>query len=263
MNNSRRAACVALAALMMGTACRSRSTSEAGASASTAAAVDPCARVWRAAQVEVAFRETPEREDAPGPLRSRRFTVAKQRRGDYRYGDQWASVLEYGTPGGSGAVSYTLVVPDVLADLTGRTVQWESYRAPSDCLGSDGQHPALLAGDALRDDAGRLLVFTSPSLPLAPDGTAKLPPGLDFEVRWEEAGCTVSPEAPSRGVRLQVKAPGGTPVTVRVGETAAVELEGSHYEVRVASAQADTHGRCGQAVLAVYRQGLREQQQPR
>ncbi len=252
---------MALAALLLGTACRSRSTSEAGAS--PAARVDPCAPAWRAAQVEVAFRETPERKEAPGPLRSRRFTVAKQRRGDYRYNDQWASVLEYATPGGSGAVSYTLVVPDVLADLTGRTVQWDSYREPSDCLGGDGQHPALVAGDVLRDEAGRLLVFTSPSVPLAPDGTARLPPGLGFEVRWEEAGCTVPPGAPSRGVRLRVTPRDGAPVTVRVGETATVELEGSRYEVRVASAQADTQGRCGQAVLALYRQGLREQQQPR
>lgn len=261
---------MALAVLALGNACRSQSASESGAPAParTAAAleaarpVDPCAPLWRAAQVEVAFRETPEREEPRGPLHSRRFTVASQRRGAYRYKDQWASVLEYQSEGVNGAVSYTLVVPDVLADLTGRTVRWDSYRAPTDCLASDGQHPALLAGDMLRDETGRLLVFTSPSVPLAPDGTTMLPPGLGLDVRWEEAGCPAPPGASSRGVRLLVKGQDGTPVMVPVGETRMVELEGGRYEVRVASAQADTRGRCGQAMLALYRQGLREQKQP-
>jgi hypothetical protein len=212
--------------------------------------------------VDVAFREQPEPSSDSGPLRSRRFTVAKQRRGAFRYKDQWASVLEYQQGGTSGAISYTLTVPDVLADLTGRAVRWDSYRKLADCLGGDGEHPALLAGDTLRDEAGRLLLFTSPSLPVAPDGSVTLPPGLDFQVRWEEAGCTAAPGAPSRGVRLQVVGRDGAPVTVRVGETRTVELPGGRYEVRVASAQADTHGRCGQAVLALYREGLRQQQPP-
>lgn len=257
----------------MGTGCRSRAASENSAppapsgtaSASlTAAPVDACARLWRAAQVDVAFREQPEpaRESGSGPLRSRRFTVAKQQRGAYRYKDQWASVLEYQQGGTTGAVSYTLTVPDVLADLTGHAVQWDSYRKMADCLGGDGEHPALIAGDTLRDEADRLLLFTSPSLPLAPDGSVTLPPGLDFQMRWEETGCTASPGSASRGVRLQVVGRDGAPVTVRVGETQTVELPGGRYEVRVASAQADTHGHCGQAVLALYREGLRQQLTP-
>jgi hypothetical protein len=260
-----RATCGALAALLLTAACRSQPAPEARAPepaspvAQAAHAVDPCAPVWRAAQVDVVLRETPEPTMDSGPLRTRRFTVARQRRGDYRYRDQWASVLEYQADGVSGALNYTLVVPDVLADLSGRALRWEGYREPVDCLGGDGQHPALLAGDTLRDEAGRLLVFTSPSLPVVPGGTVRLPPGLGFQVRWEDAGCAVAPDAPSRGVRLLVRGQDGVPVPVPVGTTRTVALADGRYEVRVASAQADTRGHCGQAVLALYRLGLREQ----
>ncbi|XXF76114.1 hypothetical protein P2318_24045 [Myxococcaceae bacterium GXIMD 01537] len=245
----RRRSAKTLALLVLGLACRTQGDAAAGA------APGPCERVWREAQVDVTLRETREAAEPPGPLRSRTFTVTRQQRGAYRYKDQWASVLEYP----SGAVSYTLAVPDVLADLTGRAVRWESFREAAPCLGGDGQHPALVAGDTLRDDAGSLLVFTSPSLPLLPDGAVLLPPGLGFEARWEEAGCAAEPGAPSRGVRLRLTGPEGAPVTVRVGETRQVELARVRYEARLASAQADTRGRCGQAVLALYRVGLRQQ----
>ena len=233
-----------------------------------AQAVGPCDEVWRAAQVDVAFKEEPE--DAAGqrtgPRLERRFTVARQLRGAYRYQDQWASVLEYEADAVRGGVSYSLTVPDVLADLKGRTVTWASHREPAGCLSSDGKEPVLLAGDTLRDEKGRLLLLTVPSAPTTPGGDVLLPPGLvpELRVRWEEAGCAVGQGARTRGVRLRfedARAQGAAavPVSASIGETVPLTLGGIRYEVRMARARADVAGRCGQSVFTLFREGLREQ----
>jgi hypothetical protein len=224
--------------------------------------------VWRAAQVDVAFREEPgdAAGQRTGPRLERRFTVARQLQGAYRHGDQWASVLEYETESVRGGVSYGLTVPDVLADLKGRTVTWASHRESAGCLSSDGEEPVLLAGDTLRDEKGRLLLLTVPSGPTTPGGDVLLPPGLvpELRVRWEEAGCTAGQGARTRGVRLRLedaRARNGTsiPRAASVGETVPLTLGGVRYEVRVARARADVSGRCGQAVFSLFREGLREQ----
>ncbi|MBZ4416019.1 hypothetical protein [Myxococcus sp. RHSTA-1-4] len=230
--------------------------------------MSPCSEVWRAAQVDVAFKEEPE--DAAGqrtgPRLERRFTVARQLQGAYRYQDQWASVLEYESGPVCGGVSFSLTVPDVLADLRGRAVTWASHREPAGCLSSDGEEPVLLAGDTLRDGKGKLLLLTVPSGPTTPGGEVLLPPGLvpELRVQWEEAGCAVEQGARTRGVRLRfedARARNGAsiPVVARVGETVPLTLNGTRYEVRVARARADTSGRCGQAVFTLFREGLREQ----
>ncbi|MFP2906913.1 hypothetical protein ACLESD_18085 [Pyxidicoccus sp. 3LFB2] len=228
----------------------------------------PCDEVWRAAQVDVAFKEEPG--DAvgqrTGPRLERRFTVARQLTGAYRYQDQWASVLEYETGEVRGGVSYSLTVPDVLADLKGRTVAWVSHREPAGCLSSEGEEPVLLAADTLRDVQGKLLLLTVPSAPTEPGGDVLLPMGLvpELRVRWEDAGCEAGQGARTRGVRLRfqdAKSRGPTPrsVAASVGETVPLTLGGLRYEVRVARARVDTSGRCGQAVFTLFRAGLREQ----
>jgi hypothetical protein len=230
--------------------------------------VGPCDEVWRAAQVDVAFKEEPE--DAAGqrtgPRLERRFTVARQLQGAYRYEDRWASVLEYEAGAVRGGVSYSLTVPDVLADLRGRTVAWVSHREPAGCRSSDGEEPVLLSGDTLRDEKGRLLLLTVPSAPTTPGGEVLLPPGLvpELRVRWEDAGCQVGQGARTRGVRLSVetvrnRGASSAPVSASVGETARLTLDGVRYEVRVAQVRADVSGHCGQAVFALFREGLREQ----
>ncbi|QSQ22533.1 hypothetical protein JY651_46745 [Pyxidicoccus parkwayensis] len=239
----------------------SASASEVLASASTAAhAVSPCDEVWRAAQVDVAFKEEPEDVARTGPRLERRFTVARQLQGAYRYQDQWASVLEYETGAVKGGVSYSLTVPDVLADLKGRKVAWASHREPAGCLASDGEEPVLLAGDTLRDEKGRLLLLTVPSAPTTPDGDVLLPPGLapELRVHWEDTGCEAGKGTRTRGVRLRFES-GAASVPVSLGETVHLTLSGVRYEVRVARAVADSAGRCGQAVFTVIREGLREQ----
>jgi hypothetical protein len=233
-----------------------------------ASTVGPCDEVWRAAQVDVAFKEEPE--DAvgqrTGPRLERRFTVARQLQGAYRYQDQWASVLEYETGTVRGGVSYSLTVPDVLADLKGRTVAWVSHREPAGCVSSDGEEPVLLAGDTLRDEKGRLLLLTVPSAPTTPGGEVLLPAGLvpELKVRWEDAGCEVGQGARTMGVRLRfedarARGPSSVQVSASVGATVPLLLNGLRYEVRVARARADVAGHCGQAVFALIREGLREQ----
>ncbi|MCP3105269.1 hypothetical protein LZ198_41015 [Myxococcus sp. K15C18031901] len=227
--------------------------------------VGPCAEVWRAARVEVAFKEEPEESSRQrtGPRLERRFTVARQLRGAYRYQDQWASVLEYSAGATRGGVSYGLTVPDVLADLTGREVVWTSHREAAGCFSSEGEHPELLAGDMLRDAQGHLLVLTIPSAPTLPDGEVSLPPGLvpGLRVRWEEAGCGAVPGARTRGVRLRFEDPRapGAAASVAVGETGHFTWEGARYEVRVVRARADVGDRCGQAVFHLFREGVRVQ----
>jgi hypothetical protein len=224
--------------------------------------VDPCAELWRAAQVDVAFKEEPEDTQRTGPRLERRFTVTRQLRGAYRYQDQWASVLEYEAGGVRGGVSYSLTVPDVLADLKGRTVAWASHREPAGCPSSEGEEPVLLAADTLRDEKGRLLLLTVPSAPTVPGGDVLLPPGLvpELKVRWEDASCEVGRDARTRGVRLRVEVQGGRSVSASVGETVPLTLDGVRYEARVTSARTAASGRCGQAVFTVFREGLREQQ---
>ncbi|MFY1831798.1 hypothetical protein ACN47A_38140 [Myxococcus fulvus] len=229
------------------------------------AQVRACDELWREARVEVAFKEEPEARvlERAGPRLERRFQVARQLRGAYRHADQWASVLEYATGEVRGGVSYGLTVPDVLADLTGRTVVWASHREPASCLSSDGEQPALLAGDTLRDEQGRLLLLTVPSAPTTPDGEVLLPPGLvpELKVHWELADCEAKQGERTRGARLRFEAPQGrdtVPVTVSVGETKQLLLKGLRYEVRVARARADVSDRCGQAVFTLFREGLRE-----
>lgn len=243
-------------------------STQAVAREAPARAVGPCDEVWRAAQVDVAFKEEPEDASGQrtGPRLERRFTVARQLQGAYRHQDQWASVLEYETGAVRGGVSYSLTVPDVLADLKGRTVTWASHREPAGCMSSDGEEPVLLAGDTLRDEKGKLLLLTVPSAPTTPGGDVLLPPGLvaELRVRWEEAGCAVGQGARTRGARLRfedAKAQGAAaaPVSASVGETVPLTLDGIHYEVRVARARADVAGRCGHAVFMLVREGLREQ----
>ncbi|MCP3059324.1 hypothetical protein LXT21_11120 [Myxococcus sp. K38C18041901] len=211
--------------------------------------------------MEVAFKEEPETRslERAGPRLERRFQVARQLRGAYRHADQWASVLEYATGDVRGGVSYGLTVPDVLADLTGRTVAWTSHREPASCLSSEGEQPALLAGDTLRDAQGRLLLLTVPSAPTTPDGEVLLPPGLvpELKVQWELADCEAKKGERTRGARLRFESPGDT-VSVSVGETKPLVLKGLRYEVRVARARADASDRCGQAVFALFREGMRE-----
>jgi hypothetical protein len=223
-------------------------------------AVGPCDDVWRAAQVDVAFKEEPEDTARTGPRLERRFTVARQLQGAYRHQDQWASVLEYETDAGKGGVSYSLTVPDVLADLKGRKVAWVSHREPGGCPASEGEEPVLLAGDTLRDEKGRLLLLTVPSAPTTPEGEVLLPPGLvsELRVRWEDAGCEAGQGARTRSVRLHFDG-GAASVSVSVGETVPLTLNGQRYEVRVARAVAEVSGRCGQAVFTLFREGLREQ----
>ncbi|NMO16757.1 hypothetical protein HPC49_06225 [Pyxidicoccus fallax] len=232
----------------------------------------PCADVWREARVDVAFKEEPE--DAAGRRAGsrleRRFTVARQLQGAYRYNDQWASVLEYESGPVRGGVSFSLTVPDVLADLKGRTVTWASHREPAGCMSSDGEEPALLAGDTLRDEQGRLLLLNVPSGPTTAAGEVLLPPGLvpELRVQWEEAGCAAEQGARTRGVRLRFEATrsrNGTsiPAVVRLGEAMPLTLDGLRYEVRVARARAGVSGRCGQAVFTLWREGLREQRPAR
>jgi len=230
------------------------------------AAVGPCDEVWRAARVEVAFKEEPDvaSRERTGPRLERRFTVARQLRGAYRYQDQWASVLEFSSGGTRGGVSYGLTVPDVLVDLTGREVSWVSQREPSACISGEGEHPELLAADTLRDAAGRLLVLTVLSAPTLPGGEVLLPSGLvpGLRVRWEDAGCQAVPGARTRGVRLRfedARAPGAPVVSVPVGRTGHFTWEGARYEVRVARARADGADRCGQAVFTLFREGVRVQ----
>ncbi|MFP2929876.1 hypothetical protein ACLESO_32720, partial [Pyxidicoccus sp. 3LG] len=162
----------------------------------------PCDEVWREAQVDVAFKEEPEdaTRERTGPRLERRFEVKRQLQGAYRYGDQWASVLEYEAGPVRGGVSYSLAVPGVLSDLTGRTVVWASHREPVGCASDEGEQPMLLAGDTLRDERGGLLLLTVPSAPTTPDGEVLLPPGLvsELRVRWEDAGCAVDSRSGSR-----------------------------------------------------------------
>ncbi|NVJ25343.1 hypothetical protein HUW62_29375 [Myxococcus sp. AM011] len=231
-------------------------------------APDACADVWRAARVDVAFKETPEARsiERTGPRLERRFKVDRQLRGAYRHEDQWASVLEYEAGGTRGGVSYGLTVPEVLTDLTGRTVSWTSHREPASCVSSKGDHPELLSGDTLRDAEGQLLLLTVPSAPTTPDGDVLLPTGLvpELRVRWELAGCERRKGTRTQGARLRfedARKRGASPVTVSVGETKRLVLGKARYEVRVVSAQADTEDRCGQAVFTVFREGLRERQQ--
>ncbi len=247
-----------------GTAVLHAPTAERTRHVSTAAPVGPCDEVWRAAQVDVAFKEEPE--DAAGqrtgPRLERRFTVARQLQGAYRHQDQWASVLEYEMGRVRGGVSYSLTVPDVLADLKGRTVTWVSHREPAGCLSSDGEEPVLLAGDTLRDEKGRLLLLTVPSAPTTPGGEVLLPAGLVPELRvyWEETGCAAGQGARTRGVRLRLEdAKTRGALSARVGETVPLTLNGIRYEVRVARARADISGHCGQAVFTLFREGMREQ----
>ncbi|NTX11437.1 hypothetical protein HUA76_11615 [Myxococcus sp. CA056] len=242
------------------------STPDGGTRAAESPGSLACADVWRAARVDVAFKETPETRSIQrtGPRLERRFTVARQLRGAYRHGDQWASVLEYKAGEMRGGLSYGLTVPEVLADLTGRTVGWVSHREPASCVSSDGEHPELLSGDTLRDADGGLLLLTVPSAPTTPEGEVLLPTGLvpELRVRWELADCERRKDARTQGARLRfedARKRGASPVTVSVGETKRLLLGGVRYEVRVARAQADTSDRCGQAVFTVFREGLREE----
>ncbi|GEL74511.1 hypothetical protein [Myxococcus virescens] len=232
----------------------------------------PCVQVWRAAQVDVAFKEEPEdaaRQRTDTRL-ERRFTVARQLRGAYRHQDRWASVLEYEAGPVRGGVSYGLQVPDMLADLTGQVVQWTSHREPASCpTKEDGEVPVLLSGDTLRDAEGRLLLLTVPSAPTTIAGDVLLPPGLVPELgfQWEDAGCTLADGTHALDVQLRVthanRSQGpGTTVTAEVGQPAPLTLDGVRYVVRVARATADMQGRCGQAVFTLTREDLLEQGQP-
>ncbi|WP_426755310.1 hypothetical protein [Myxococcus sp. Y35] len=232
----------------------------------------PCVAVWRAAQVDVAFKEAPEdaAQQRTGTRLERRFTVARQLRGAYRHQDQWASVLEYEAGPVRGGVSYNLQVPDVLSDLTGQVVQWSSHREPTSCHSTrDGEVPALMSGDTLRDAEGRLLALTVPSAPTTPSGEVLLPAGLvpELSFRWEDMGCTLADGTHELDVQLRVtlanRAPGpGTSVEVPVGAPAWLTLDGVRYVVRVARATADMRGRCGQVVFSLMREGLLEQARP-
>ncbi|WIG93353.1 hypothetical protein KGD87_22455 [Myxococcus sp. SDU36] len=232
----------------------------------------PCVQVWRAAQVDVAFKEAPEDavQQRTDTRLERRFTVARQLRGAYRHQDRWASVLEYEAGPVRGGVSYSLQVPDVLADLTGQVVQWTSHREPASCPTTEaGAPPVLLSGDTLRDAEGRLLLLTVPSAPTTLAGDVLLPAGLvpELRFRWEDAGCTLAEGTQALDVQLRVthanRSPGpGTTVTAEVGQPARVTLDGVRYVVRVARATADPRGRCGQAVFTLMREGLLEQARP-
>ncbi|MCK8500642.1 MULTISPECIES: hypothetical protein [Myxococcus] len=242
-----------------------RAASPAWGSSATTDSHRACDELWREGRVEVAFKEEPETLalERKGPRLERQFQVARQLRGAYRHADQWASVLQYAKGEVHGGVSYGLTVPEVLADLTGRILTWASHREPASCLSGDGDQPALLAGDTLRDEQGRLLLLTVPSAPTTPDGEVLLPPGLvpELKVHWELAGCEAKPGERTRGARLRFEGPRGrdsAPVTVSVGETKQLLLKGLRYEVRVARARADASDRCGQAVFTLFREGLRE-----
>lgn len=231
----------------------------------------PCVQVWRAAQVDVAFKEEPEDavQQRTDTRLERRFTVARQLRGAYRHQDRWASVLEYEAGPVRGGVSYSLQVPDVLADLTGQVVQWTSHREPASCpTKEEGELPVLLSGDTLRDAEGRLLLLTVPSAPTTVAGDVLLPPGLvpELSFRWEDAGCPLADGTHALDVQLRVthanRSQGpGTTVTTEVGQSARLTLDGVRYVVRVARATADMQGRCGQAVFTLVREGLLEQRQ--
>ncbi|ATB50746.1 hypothetical protein [Corallococcus macrosporus] len=231
-----------------------------------------CADVWRAAQVDVAFKEVPEdaAQQRAGTRLERRFTIARQLRGAYRHEDRWASVLEYDAGRVRGGVSYTLQVPDVLADLEGRVVQWTSHRESAPCpTKEDGELPVLLSGDTLRDAQGRLLLLTVPNAPTTTAGDVLLPEGLvpELRVRWEDAGCELAEGSHELGAQLQVRAAKHTPgpgslVAAPVGAPARLTLDGVRYVVRVARATADMRGRCGQAVFSVMREDLLEQAPP-
>nr|WP_216611892.1 hypothetical protein [Myxococcus xanthus] len=229
----------------------------------------PCVQLWRAAQVDVAFKEEPEdavRQRTDTRL-ERRFTVARQLRGAYRHQDRWASVLEYEAGPVRGGVSYSLQVPDMLADLTGRVVQWTSHREPASCpTKEDGALPVLLSGDTLRDAEGRLLLLTVPSAPTTIAGDVLLPPGLvpELSFRWEDAGCTLADGTQALDVQLRVTHANrslgpGTTVTAEVGQPAPLTLDGVRYVVRVVRATAEMQGRCGQAAFTLMREGLLEQ----
>lgn len=232
----------------------------------------PCVPVWRAAQVDVAFKEVPEDavQQRTDTRLERRFTIARQLRGAYRHEDRWASVLEYEDGPVRGGVSYSLQVPDVLLDLTGQVVQWTSHREPASCpTKEDGEYPVLLSGDTLRDAEGRLLLLTVPSAPTTIAGDVLLPAGLVPELgfRWEDAGCTLADGTHALDVQLQVthanrEAGPRTTVSAEVGQPARLTLDGVRYVVRVARATADMQGRCGQAVFTLSREGLLEQGQP-
>ncbi|QDE86192.1 hypothetical protein BHS07_34245 [Myxococcus xanthus] len=232
----------------------------------------PCVPVWRAAQVDVAFKEEPEDavQQRTDTRLERRFTVARQLRGAYRHQDRWASVLEYEAGPVRGGVSYSLQVPDVLSDLTGQVVQWTSHREPASCpTKEDGELPVLLSGDTLRDAEGRLLLLTVPNAPTTIAGDVLLPPGLvpELNFRWEDAGCTLADGTHALDVQLRVthasRSQGpGTTVTAEVGQPARLTLDGVRYVVRVARATADVQGLCGQAVFTLVREGLLEQGQP-
>ncbi|AKQ63261.1 hypothetical protein A176_000173 [Myxococcus hansupus] len=229
-----------------------------------------CVSLWRSSQVDVAFKEEPEEvvHQRVDTRLERRFTVARQLRGAYRHQDRWASVLEYEEGTVRGGVSYTFQAPDVLADLTGQAVQWASHREPASCpTKEDGEIPALLTGDTLRDAQGRLLLLTVPSAPTTIRGDVLLPEGLVPELRfaWESVGCRLAEGTHALDVQLRVtpanraSGPGAT-VTSLPGEPAELTLDGVRYVVRVARASADMQGRCGQAVFSVIREGLLEQQ---
>ncbi|MFP2962284.1 hypothetical protein ACLEPN_32010 [Myxococcus sp. 1LA] len=220
----------------------------------------------------MAFKETPEdaAQQREGTRLERRFTVARQLRGAYRHEDRWASVLEYDAGRVRGGVSYTFQVPDVLADLKGRVVQWTSHRDSASCpTKEDGEIPVLLSGDTLRDAQGRLLLLTVPNAPTTIAGDVLLPEGLvpELRVRWENDGCKLAEGSHALGVRLHVSdakhAPGSAAsVEVPVGEGARLTLDGVRYVVRVARANADMRGWCGQAVFTVIREDLLEQAPP-
>ena len=229
-----------------------------------------CVSLWRPAQVDVSFKEAPEDavHQRVDTRLERRFTVARQLRGVYRHQDRWASVLEYEEGPVRGGVSYTFQAPDVLADLTGQSVQWASHREPASCLTKeDGEIPALLTGDTLRDAQGRLLLLTVPSAPTTIRGDVLLPEGLVPELRfeWESVGCRLAEGTYALDVQLRVtpsnraSAPVAA-VTALPGEPAELTLDGVRYVVQVARATADMQGRCGQAVFSVIREGLLEQQ---
>ncbi|WP_229908584.1 hypothetical protein [Comamonas sp. JC664] len=229
-----------------------------------------CVSLWRPSQVDVSFKEEPEDavHQRVDTRLERRFTVARQLRGAYRHQDRWASVLEYEEGPVRGGVSYTFQAPDVLADLTGQSVQWVSHREPGACpTKEDGEIPALLTGDTLRDAEGRLLLLTVPSAPTTLRGDVLLPAGLVPELRftWEDAGCRLADGTHALDVQLHVTpvspaSPGPrATVTASPGEPAHLTLDGVRYGVQVARATADMQGRCGQAVFSVIREGLLEQ----
>ena len=176
--------------------------------ASQARDAGPCDEVWRDAQVDVAFKEEPEdaTRERKGPRLERRFEVKRQLHGAYRYGDQWASVLEYEAGPVRGGVSYSLAVPGVLSDLTGRTVTWASHREPVGKTSPLAKAIDRLAQHRLVSNLGDETLGVVVSVPPITDrGVPKLPRSAQRAHRLFAAAYEMAQQSPRA-------APSGPPV---------------------------------------------------